>query len=211
MKYLQLSVAAMAIFMASCGPQKQEEPKEMKTEPIQRNADEYLAEDFADIRVHRYFVNGWEELTLEQKKLLYYLNEAAQVGRDILWDQNYKHNLRVRKTIENILETYNGDKTTAEWNEFVVYCKRVFVANGIHHHYSMNKFKPGFDFAYFKTLVDNSSGEWPLLENETKEDLLALLEWVIFDTTKRNTNQTFESIKKQCENKNLTKETKTKT
>ncbi|MBI1184492.1 dihydrofolate reductase [bacterium] len=190
MKYISVSMCALAIGMVSCGEQKTKEEtpiieeEVVEIEKVQRPAEDYLAEDFADIRVHRYFVNGWDELTLEQKKLLYYLHEAAMAGRDIVWDQNYKHNLRVRKTLENILNFYEGDKTTEEWNNFVTYSKRVFVANGIHHHYSMTKFKPTFSYAYFTQLVNDTEADWPLLDGESKEDLLKLLEWVIFDPTK---------------------------
>ncbi|MGB0431293.1 MAG: dipeptidyl-peptidase 3 family protein [Bacteroidia bacterium] len=147
----------------------------------ERNAEEYFAEDFADIRMHRYFVNGWDQLTLEQKKLLYYLHNAALSGRDILWDQNYKHNLRVRKTLENILISYSGDKNDDNWKAFEVYAKRVFVSNGIHHHYSMNKLKPGFDYSYFETLVNNSEENWPIADGESKDDYMALMNDVIFN------------------------------
>lgn len=183
MKTVFTALGLAAALLSSCsGNKNQEQQNENNMNeaitPVEPN---YLAEDFADIRVHRYYVNGWDELSLDQKKLLYYLSKASEVGRDILWDQNYRHNLRVRKTLENILVNYPGNKESADWKAFETYAKRVFVSNGIHHHYSMNKFVPEFGFDYFKTLVAQTGGQWPLLEGETVNDLLSLLERVMFD------------------------------
>lgn len=188
MKHLSFSLIA-ALFFVGCGQPKKEmtenhdEPVEPEVvEPTKEEPNKYWTEKFADIRMHRYYAESWDQLTLEHKKLLYYLYEAALVGRDILWDQNYKHNLRVRKTLENILMNYSGDKTTDDWKAFEVYCKRVYVSNGIHHHYSMNKLVPDFSMEYFDELVANSSGEWPLLDGETPKDLMDILHPVIFDS-----------------------------
>lgn len=159
-----------------------EDPVEQdEVQPAEEETNEYWTEKFADIRMHRYYVKGWDQLSLDQKKLLYYLYEAALVGRDILWDQNYKHNLRVRKTLENILTNYEGDRTTEDWKAFEVYCKRVFVSNGIHHHYSMNKLNPEFSQEYFESLIANTKGEWPLMQGESADDLVNMLSPVIFD------------------------------
>ena len=113
-------------------------------------------EQFADIRILRYRVPGFENLTLRQKELLYYLYEAALSGRDIIYDQNYKHNLFIRHSLENIYKTYSGNRDTAEWKQFVVYLKRVWFSNGIHHHYSMDKLMPGFPKDYLETLTTHS-------------------------------------------------------
>ncbi|MFT3793228.1 dipeptidyl-peptidase 3 family protein [Flavobacterium sp.] len=117
---------------------------------------EYVVEEFADIKVLRYQVPGWENLTLKEQELVYYLTQAGIAGRDIYWDQNYKHNLKIRKALENIYQHYNGDKNAENWKQFEIYLKRVWFSNGIHHHYSMDKIKPGFDIAYFKQLMTDT-------------------------------------------------------
>jgi dipeptidyl-peptidase-3 len=143
------------------------------------------ADRFADIRVLRYRIPGWETLSLEQKQLLYYLSEAGMSGRDIMWDQNYRHNLRIRRTLEEIVRHYPGDRTTAEWNAFMTYAKRVWFANGIHHHYAGDKFVPGFSSEYFRTLAEQSApnSTWPLDENQTLDGLLTMLDPIMFDPT----------------------------
>jgi dipeptidyl-peptidase-3 len=127
-----------------------------KTETIEVKAEapfEYVAEEFADIKVLRYQVPGWENLTLKEKELVYYLTQAGTAGRDIHWDQNYKHNLRIRKALENIYQNYKGDKASADWKNFEIYLKRVWFSNGIHHHYSSDKIKPDFSKDYFNALL----------------------------------------------------------
>ncbi len=110
-------------------------------------------ENFSDKKIIRYQIPGFDNLTLQQKKLAYYLTEAGLAGRDIMWDMNYRHNLSIRKAIEKILNNYTGDKTSKEWKALVLYAKELFFANGIHHHYSMDKFNPGFSKAYFEKLM----------------------------------------------------------
>jgi len=126
---------------------------------------QFQAEQFADLRILRYQVPGFEELSLQQKTLIYYLYEAALCGRDILWDQNYKFNLTVRKTIETIFDTYKGDRNTDDFKKFEVYAKRVWFSNGIHHHYSSDKILPEFSKEYFSSLIANASG-FPLNAGE---------------------------------------------
>ncbi len=142
----------------------------------------YFVEQFDDMRVLRYKLPGFENLSLRQKTYLYYLSQAALAGRDILWDQNFRYNLRIRKTLEAIINSYQGDKESAEYKEFIVYAKRVFFANGIHHHYSSDKLRPGFPDDFFATLVKGCSREeLPLAAGETADQLIALLSPVIFD------------------------------
>ncbi len=143
----------------------------------------FEADRFADIRILRYQIPGFENLTLQQKQLLFFLSQAGMSGRDIIWDQHYKHNLRIRRTLEEVVKYYPGDRTTPEWNAFMTYAKQVWFANGIHHHYSGDKFVPGFSPAYFTMLVQDSSGNasYPLDETQSIPDLLALLEPVLFD------------------------------
>lgn len=114
---------------------------------------EVEVEQFADIKVLRYQIPGWEKLTLKEQELVYYLTQAGMAGRDIYWDQNYKYNLKIRKALENIYQNYKGDKSAENWKNFEIYLKRVWFSNGIHHHYSMDKIKPDFDIAYFRQLM----------------------------------------------------------
>lgn len=125
--------------------------KEVKT--TSETPFEYVAEQFADIKVLRYQITGWENLTLKEQKLVYYLTQAGYSGRDIVWDQYYKYNLKIRKALENIYVNYKGNKTSEDWKNFEIYTKRVWFANGIHHHYSNDKIKPAFSKAYFDGLM----------------------------------------------------------
>lgn len=113
----------------------------------------YLVDQFADIRVMRYKIPGWDQLTLQQKEYVYYLSEAAKYGRDISWDQYCKYNLPVRHTIEAILNGYDGDRDCEEYSQFVLYAKRVFFSNGVHHHYAEFKFIPECPKEYFASLM----------------------------------------------------------
>ena len=139
-------------------------------------------DQFADLRVLRYRIPGFEELSLQEKKLAYYLYEAALSGRDIIWDQNYRHNLLVRRTLEEIVRSYSGEREGEQWDAFLVYAKRVWFSNGVHHHYSMKKLAPEFSKEYFATLVKGSkAGGLPLATGQTVDDLLEKLEPVLFD------------------------------
>ena len=120
---------------------------------------EYKVDEFADLKVIRYQIPGWDELTLKEKKLVYYLVQAGLAGRDIMWDQNYRHNLEIRSTLENIYANYSGDRSSADWMEFETYLKRVWFSSGIHHHYSNDKLKPGFTYNYFKELMKSTSSD----------------------------------------------------
>src|SRR5690606_29510973 len=135
----------------SCGDEKKEN-REKKPEVSEKKFD-YVVEQFADLRVLRYQIPGWDNLSLKEQKLVYYLTQAGLSGRDIMWDQNYKHNLTIRKALENIYKSYQGDKESDSWKAFEVYLKRVWFSNGIHHHYSNDKIKPGFSQNYFQQLL----------------------------------------------------------
>jgi len=142
----------------------------------------FQTEQFADLAILRYRVLGFEELSLKQKEMLYYLYEAALAGRDIFYDQNYKNNLKVRKTLEAIVDNYKGDKNSDSFEQFMVYTKRVWFSNGIHHHYSNDKIIPGFTREYFSELVQNSdSSKFPLVEGEAIDQLISTLTPIIFD------------------------------
>ncbi|MBR5056809.1 MAG: dihydrofolate reductase, partial [Bacteroidales bacterium] len=114
----------------------------------------YCIDQFADIQVLRYRIPGWDDLTLQQKEYIYHLSEAAKAGRDITWDQNFKYNLRIRHLLEDILEKYDGERSGEEWDNFLVYAKRVFFSNGIHHHYADSKIIPECSKEYFTALAD---------------------------------------------------------
>ena len=152
-----------------------------------------LQERFADLQLLRYEVHDFNLLPLRQKLLVYYLAEAALLGRDILWDQNCIHGLRIRKTLEAIYTHYDGPKDNADWLAFVVYLKRVWFANGIHHHYSCLKFEPDFSREFFQTEVSKLDDTLlPLREDETKEQLAAQLAEIIFnpEVMPKRVNQT---------------------
>jgi dipeptidyl-peptidase-3 len=147
------------------------------------NADfSYTVERFADLEVLRYQVPGFEQLSLQQKKLVYYLAQAALEGRDILYCQNSEHNLTIRRTLEAVYQNYAGDTTTADYKNLVVYLKRVWFANGIHHHYGADKFVPGFSQEFFASAVLALSPELlPRREGQTADQLLAQISPTIFD------------------------------
>ena len=143
-----ITIAGMAAAISSCGS------TETTTDNAAENKEfKYLVDEFADLKIMRYQVPGWEELTLKQKEYVYHLAEAAKYGRDIIWVQNCKYNLQIRKTLENILENYKGDRTTEDWAKFETYAKRVFFSNGIHHHYAEDKFFPECSQDYFHDLM----------------------------------------------------------
>lgn len=173
MNKLLISVATMAIISTGCA----------KTEQAEQGF-YYNVDRFADIEVLRYKVPGFEQLSLNQKKLVYYLNEAALQGRDILFDQNGKYNLVIRQTLEGVYENYKGDKESAEFKAFEKYLKQVWFGNGIHHHYSTDKFKPEFSKEFFEEQVKTvSKEELPLAEGQNIDELLATITPVIFDSS----------------------------
>lgn len=116
----------------------------------------YFSEQFSDIKILRYQIPGFDELSLSQKKLVYYLTQAGLAGRDIMYDQNYRHNIAVRTALENIYENYHGDKLSKNWKSFEVYLKRIWFSNGIHHHYSNDKHRPGFSLDYLEKLLNET-------------------------------------------------------
>lgn len=163
--------------LVSCSPKQP-----AVEEPQPQEEFKFLVDEFADLRIMRYQIPEWDQLTLNQKAYIYYLNEAAKCGRDILADQNFKYNLTVRKTIEAVIESYQGDRECADFQNFMVYAKRVFFSNGIHHHYAEDKFFPEVTEEYFADLVKNSNAELlPLNEGETVDAFVEFLTPVVFD------------------------------
>lgn len=150
---------------------------------VDKNFD-YHVDRFADIEVLRYEVPEFDRLSLNQKKMVYYLSQAAQNGRDILWDQNGKYNLQIRKLLENIYTGYTGDKNSKDFKAFEKYLKQVWFGNGIHHHYSTDKFTPEFSQDFFLAQVNAlPAAQLPLNAGQTKEEMIAELVPVIFDPT----------------------------
>lgn len=142
----------------------------------------FQTEQFADLKIIRYQVPGFDSLTPKQKELVYYLYEASLAGRDIIWDQNYKNNLLIRKTLEAIVGSYKGNRQEENFKNFMVYTKRVWFSNGIHHHYGSKKFEPGFSKEYFTQLVKNSpDGAFPLAQGESLDQLIDKLTPILFD------------------------------
>ena len=172
---LFISFTMMTFSLISC--------KDNKQSAAQTKDDfKYLVDQFEDMRVLKYKLPGFESLSLQQKKYVYYLSQATLAGRDIFWDQNFRYNLTIRKTLEAIIESYSGDKESADYKAFLVYAKRVFFANGIHHHYSSDKLKPGFAPEYFAVLVRGSSADkLPVGHGQNADNLISLLTPVIFD------------------------------
>lgn len=163
---------ASLLILASCATQEEKDDFD------------YTVESFADLEILRYKVPGFEELTLQQKELVYYLSEAAAYGRDILYDQNGKWNLAIRRTLEAIYQDYTGDRQSEDFKNFEVYLKRVWFSNGIHHHYGCDKFVPGFSQEFFVDAVKSlDPKKLPLTEGATVDDLLNTLVPVIFDPT----------------------------
>lgn len=176
-KFLYLSIVLLAI-ITGCDKCNQDAPKKVD------NGFQYNVDHFADLKVLAFQVPGFDQLSLQQKKLAYYLSQAALSGRDIIWDQNYKHNLCIRRTLEAILTSYQGDTSSADYQKFMVYTKRIWFSNGIHHHYSTDKMLPEFSQSYFEELVTKSDTKLlPLNPTETVDQFIERLSPILFDPT----------------------------
>lgn len=186
MKLIKLFASVIAIAsLTSCGnnADKNDQSKQDSTATASApDTFKYAVDMVADFRILRYQISGFDQLTVKQKELLYYLSEAALAGKDIIWDQNYKYNLTIRKTLETIVSSYKGDKNTEDWKKFMVYAKRVWFSNGIHHHYGMEKFTPECSKEYFAELVKNSDASTlPVNQGENPEAFIKRITPIIFD------------------------------
>ena len=175
--YKLITYSLLLSLIISCSSNK----NNTKTDEFQ-----YLTEQFADLKMIRYQVPGFESLELRQKKLIYFLSQASLSGRDIIFDQNYRYNLRVRRTLETIVANYQGDRETDEFKSFMEYTKRVWFSGGIHHHYASKKMAPKFTSEYFiNELINQTESSntysFPLLEGEDKMDLARTLDEIIFN------------------------------
>lgn len=163
-----------------------------KSEPQTEKQFDWVVDRFDDIKVLRYQVPDFDTLSLDEKKLIYYLNQAALCGRDILFDQNGRYNLRIRRTLEAIEQGYTGDRNSEEFKKFEKYLKKVWFANGIHHHYSLDKFLPEFSESYFDELIAATPAEYfPQDFQPSVEAVIAEIKPVMFDPTlfPKRTNQ----------------------
>ena len=153
------ALALSGLLFWSCGEEKKDQAADQAVEANAKEAApfEYKVDEFADLRILRYQIDGFEDLTLKEQKLVYYLTQAGLAGRDIMWAQNYRHNLKIRTALESIYTQYDGDKTSEDWKNFEVYLKRVWFSNGIHHHYSNAKIKPDFNQGYFNQLLKQTN------------------------------------------------------
>ncbi|HJS00882.1 MAG TPA: hypothetical protein VJ780_08115, partial [Flavobacterium sp.] len=151
MKLLKIAAVFMTVGVSMVSNGQTTKKADVKT--TEKASFEHVVEQFSDIKILRYQIPGWENLTLKEQKLVYYLTQAGYSGRDIIYDQNYKYNLKIRKALENIYVNYKGNKNSEDWKNFEIYIKRVWFANGIHHHYSNEKMKPAFSTAYLTGLM----------------------------------------------------------
>ena len=149
-RFLLLSLLVAIAFACD---QKSQDTEVTEVAAKEQKDFKYLSEQFADLKIIRYQIPGFDKLTLKQKELVYYLTQAGLSGREIIWDQNYRHNLTIKRALENIVKNYDGDKENEDWKAFMVYMKRLWFANGIHHHYSNNKIMPEFSKEYLSELL----------------------------------------------------------
>ncbi len=149
------------VFFSGCDAS--EDPAAAETTGAATNAEDFKwqIDRFDDKRILRYQIHGFDRLSLQQKKLVYYLTQAGLAGRDIMYDMNYRYNLPIRRAIDKIVRDYRGARKGEEWESFMVYAKNVWFSNGIHHHYSMDKFIPGFSRAYFEGLLEATGQDLP--------------------------------------------------
>ena len=167
--------------LAACNEGKKTD-KETIADDIDYTTFEYKVDRFADIEILRYPVSGFNSLSLQQKELIYYLSQAALEGRDILWDQHNRYNLTIRRVCEGLYENYMGDKSTDDWKNFETYLKQIWMANGIHHHYSEDKIIPKFSQEYFTTIVKSvDPGRMPFRDGMAADETLNEIIPVMFD------------------------------
>jgi dipeptidyl-peptidase-3 len=182
----KLITVSISLLLVACGQDQAptESVEVVAVEPAPTTENQVQVDRFADIQVLSYKVPGFDQLSLREKKLVYYLSQAALSGRDIIYDQNYAHNLRIRKLLSAVVATYGGDRNSEDYAALLEYAKRVWFANGIHHHYSSAKMLPDFTPEAFADMVKQSdSSRMPLDEGQTVDELLTMLQEPIFDPT----------------------------
>ena len=195
MTYRSIFVSLVVVLLAACGAEQQPvavvpeadrqpaAPGMQAAAPEAAEAFQVEAERFADLRILRYQVPGFDELSVRDKTLLYYLTQAGLSGRDIIYDQKYRYNLAIRRTLEEVVRNYPGPRDTDEFQALLEHTKRIWVANGIHHHYGYDKFVPGFGYEDLVEFVEATPGDFPTRPGQSVEELLTELRPVMFDST----------------------------
>ena len=192
MKALNMLIACgAAVSMAACG-----------NGASQEDSFRYLIDEFADIKIMRYRIPGWDSLSLQQKQYVYHLGEAAKYGRDIIWMQNYRYNLPVRHLVEDILDRYDGDRECEEFRKFTVYAKRLFFSNGMHHHYAEDKFFPECSREYFASLLSavGDDGSYIDPEDSTQVDLIEVIYNPEIAPQRKSTDRSGDIVKQSAVN-----------
>ncbi len=175
-------VLLISTLMVSACKQNNNVSQDIALEQAANDEFQYNAESFADLQILRYQIPGWDQLTAQQKEFIYYLSEASLAGRDIIWDQRGKYNLTIRKVLEAVYTTYQGDKNSEDWHKFKTWAGQVWFSNGIYHHYGNEKLIPAFSEQYFNDILKNSDDALlPLESGETVDGLLTRLKPIIFD------------------------------
>ena len=168
--------------LAACTGKKTETPQATAQPDTPDSTFQYKVDRFADAEILRYYVSGFKNLPIQQKELIYYLSQAALEGRDILWDQNNRYNLTIRRVCEGVYENYMGDKSSEDWKNFETYLKQIWMANGIHHHYSEDKIMPKFSQNYFVSIVKGvDPGRMPFRDGMAADETLKEILPVMFD------------------------------
>ncbi|MDL2215080.1 dihydrofolate reductase, partial [Dysgonomonas sp. OttesenSCG-928-M03] len=179
-KTVVMAMTGLSMMLSSCGGGSNTQTPAATSQSTDNFT--YEVDAFADLQILRYQVPEFESLTLKQKEMIYYLSQAAIEGRDILFDQNNKYNLAIRRTLEAIYENYKGDKSDKDYQEFEVYLKRVWFSNGIHHHYGEEKFLPAFSVEFFeKQVKELPADKVPVKTGQSVDDFLAMIKPVMFD------------------------------
>lgn len=175
-------MSTLLSLLIACSNNNKTDKQESSDDGIDYATFEYKVDRFADIEILRYPVPGFNNLSLQQKELIYYLSQAALEGRDILWDQHNRYNMTIRRVCEGVYENYMGDKSSENWNHFVIYLKRIWMANGIHHHYSEDKIIPEFPQDYFISIVKSvDPGRMPFRDGMAADETLNEIVPVMFN------------------------------
>lgn len=193
-----LLLGAFSGLVVSCGNSKTNPDANNGTDVTQNDSTktddfEYLAEKFADLKVIRYKIPSWDNLSLQQKKYAYYLTQAGYAGREIIYDQNYRHNLAIKRALEKVYTGYEGDKTSEDWKNLEIYLKRIWFSNGIHHHYSNEKFKPNFSKEFLASAMKEVGAE-------LNEEALKAIFDPSFDAKKVNLSKDVDLVKASAVN-----------
>lgn len=175
MKKIIFMLTTLFLLSACTNGKKAENTQSVTVEDTPDSSFQYSVDKFADVEILRYYVPGFKSLSLKQKELIYYLNQAALEGRDILWDQNNRYNLSIRRLCESLYQNFAGDKTSEDWKNFEMYLKQIWMANGIHHHYSEDKIMPKFSQDVFVSMIKSIDATLLPFGDETLNEILPVM------------------------------------